>query len=493
MNPSSSPPMAPLFNNYHQRTTNLRSKILQNEQQRVQLEEKLRFMSMNNSVPYKRKQIQHIQTYFARLNHESQRAEQRNLQLLNDLTQAQQHLEKLHSDAENLIHLKNDYVNYLEANYPNWQKPTSNHTSTNINSSNEYDRLAQHVKQQDHLESYGNLRQSVPINRQSYDVDSSMLFKRYEDQLKVGFERTISPSTPVINNEIKDQQQDEQSISESNEIISSFSRARRNGSLRMELNRTGLYFLLDYIEKELKDTIDKKKFYRLDPPTIAQKRTILDIANDQQTFSLKDVDPTTTSMVILDQLPSTVRRTTINNCLFTEDILSSNVKDLNKDIITQMLPEQDRTLWLRLVDHFAQLLKLHIMNSRTLTNKFAVALLPANVFYAHDKAKSILKHVIEKYAGTQSSNSDDESSSDTRQSAQKIVQTTNVQPPPSSSSSWLKKATTGSILYDDDDEKSTSSSSITKKNNNSPIATSISSKANMKYDDDDDDDKDFFS
>ncbi|CAF4996500.1 unnamed protein product, partial [Rotaria socialis] len=47
-----------------------------------------------------------------------------------------------------------------------------------------------------------------------------------------------------------------------------------------------------------------------------------------------------------------------------------------------MLPEQDRTLWLRLVDHFAQLLKLHIMNSRTLTNKFAVALLPANVFYA---------------------------------------------------------------------------------------------------------------
>ncbi|CAF5113213.1 unnamed protein product, partial [Rotaria magnacalcarata] len=314
-----------------------------------------------------------------------------------------------------------------------------------------------------------------------------MLFKRYEDQLKVGFERTISPSTPVINNEIKDQQQDEQSISESNEIINSFSRARRNGSLRMELNRTGLYFLLDYIEKELKDTIDKKKFYRLDPPTIAQKRTILDIANDQQKLSLKDVDPTTTSMVILDQLPSTVRRTTINNCLFTEDILSSNVKDLNKDIITQMLPEQDRSLWLRLIDHFAQLLKLHIMSSQILTNKFAVALLPANVFYAHDKAKSILKHVIEKYVGTQSSNSDDESSSDIRQPVQKITQTANAQPPPSSSS-WLKKVTKGSILYDDEDEKSTSSSSITKKNNKSPIATSTSSKANMNYDDDDDDD-----
>ena len=287
----------------------------------------------------------------------------------------------------------------------------------------------------------------MPIVRQSYDVDSSMLFKRYEDQLKVGLERTISPLSPMI--------KDEQSISESNEI-----HAKRNGSLRMELTRTGLYFLLDYIEKELKDTIDKKKFYRLDPPTITQKRTVLDIANNQQKLALKDLDATTTSMFILDQLPSTIRRTTINNCLLTEDILSSSIKDLNKDIISQMLPEQDRSLWLRLIDHFTQLLKLHIMNSQTLVNKFALAFLPTNAFLTQDKAKSLLQHILEKFVASQSSNSDDEISIDRKQLAQPIIRTNS-----STSSAWLKKVTNGSLYDDDKDDSLSSSSSITSQKN----------------------------
>jgi hypothetical protein len=286
-----------------------------------------------------------------------------------------------------------------------------------------------------------------------------MLFKHYEDQLKVGLDRTISPPIPMI--------KDEQSILESNDQGNTYLRGKRNGSLRMELNRIGLYFLLDYIEKELKDTIHKKKFYRLDPPTITQIRTILDIANEQQTYSLKDLDPVTTSMVILDQLPSTIRRTTKNKCLLTEDILSSNIKDLDKDIISQRLPEEDRSLWLRLIDHFTQLLKLHIMNSQTLVNKFTVALLPTNVFYTHDKAKSLLKHILEKLIGSQSSNSDDETSINKKQPIQHIVQTNAKS---SSSSLWLKKLTNGSVFDDDDDDddddKATLSS--TKKINKSP-------------------------
>jgi hypothetical protein len=165
MNPSSS--ITPVLTDYQQRSTNVRSKILKNEEQRLQLEQRLRLLSSKNSRSYQRKQIQHIHTYFNRLNQESHRAEQRNLQLLNDLTQAQQHLDKLHFDAEHLIRLKNDYMVYLESNYPNWQRPTSTQTSTNIDSNNEYDRLASHMK----LESDGNLR---PV-RQSYDVNSSML------------------------------------------------------------------------------------------------------------------------------------------------------------------------------------------------------------------------------------------------------------------------------------------------------------------------------
>ena len=224
----------------------------------------------------------------------------------------------------------------------------------------------------------------------------------------------------------------------------------------MELNRSGLYFLLDYLENELKDTIDKKKFYRHDPPTITQTHTILDIANEQQQFATKDLDPTTTSMVILDQLPSTIRRTTSNKCLLTEDILSSNIKDLDIDEIGKMLPEQDRSLWMRLIDHFTHLLKFHIMDSQTLANKFTPALLPTNVFYLHDKAKSLLKHIIEKIVGTQQLSSDDDTSPARKQSIEPIVRT-------SAGSSWLNKIKSGCGIGDDDDSSSSSSTKGTSK------------------------------
>ncbi len=250
------------------------------------------------------------------------------------------------------------------------------------------------------------------------------------------------------------------------------SRSKRAGSLRMELSRSGLYFLLDYIEKELIHTIDKKKFYHHDPPTITQKRTILDIANSQQKFAIEDLDPTTTSMVIIDQLPSTIRSTTVKQCLLTEDILSLNIIDLDKDIITKMLPEQDRSLWTRLIDHFTRLLKFHIMSSQTLANKFAATLLPNNVIYLHDKAKSLLKHIIEKLAGVQQSSSEDEISMDRKQPSKEHI----IKP----SSSWLNKLTSGGGL--DDDDTSTSSTTIPKKNIKSANSTP---RANINLDDSD--------
>ncbi|CAF1082965.1 unnamed protein product [Adineta ricciae] len=486
MNPSSSSSMAPVLADYHNRATNLRSKILKNEEQRLQLEQKLRSMSSQSSRSYQRKQIQYIQNYFTRLNEESQRAEQRNLQLLNDLSHAQHHLDRLHLDAEHLTQLKNDYLTYLESNYPNWQKPSTIRSSAQISSSNEYDRLVQHMKQnRGQLENNENLRQSdALLVQQSFDVNSSMLFKRYEDQLKIGLERTISPSTPVINNENKD----EQSLSESNDMSNAFSHAKRSSSLRMELSRTGLYALLDFLERQFKDTLDKKKFYRLDPPTIAQKRTIIDLANDQDKIALQDQDSATISMVILDQLTSTIRRTTLNQCLLTEDILSANIQDLDKDAIAQMLPEQDRSLWSRLIEHFLQLLRLHIMDAQTLANKFTLALVPMNALYAHEKAKSLLKHILDKLLRAHSSSSENEPGDDRKQP----IGQTNAK----GSSSRLKKLANGSA-YDDYDQSSTSSSSSTtptKQNSRSARSPSITPRKSRQTqaNTDDDDAAEYF-
>lgn len=136
---------------HQERNSNLRLKILKNEEARLQLEQRLRAMNNRSTQLHQRKQIQHIQSYFNRLNEQSQRAEQRNLNLLHQLTEARERLDHLHNDAEHLMRLKDDYVRYLESHYPNWQRPMSSPSP---------DR--------DHLHLEGNLRQSS----KTIDIDS---------------------------------------------------------------------------------------------------------------------------------------------------------------------------------------------------------------------------------------------------------------------------------------------------------------------------------
>ena len=262
---------------------------------------------------------------------------------------------------------------------------------------------------------------------------------------------------------------DDSSSSDSN-----ISRSKRTASLRMNLTRPGLVFLLDYLEKEFADAIEKKKFYRLDQPTINQKQTILTIANNRDSAALKDLDPTTVSMVVLDQLPSTVRRNTEYQCLFTEEILSANVIDLDRDAVAKILPVDDRPLWLRLSEHFGQILRLHIMNTQTLVEKFATSLLPVNSLYAHEKAKSLLKHLMEKQTGSHFSSSDDDQSIDRPKISRGPT-----------TPAWMKSLER-SVRGDDDEDESTIVSQR---------KSALSAKKNDDDDDSDEDDhhSDFFS
>ncbi|CAF4440868.1 unnamed protein product, partial [Adineta steineri] len=100
MNSSS---MTSALADYHKKRVHLRSKILKSEEERIQLEQKLQSLSSIDSRLKQREQVDHIQSYFTQLNQESQRAEQRNLQLLNDITQAERNLIQLRMDAEHLI------------------------------------------------------------------------------------------------------------------------------------------------------------------------------------------------------------------------------------------------------------------------------------------------------------------------------------------------------------------------------------------------------
>lgn len=398
MNTSSS--MAPVLADYHKKRANLHAKILENEEQRILLDLQLRSLSNVDTRLKEREQTDFIQTYFTELDRESSRAKQRNIQLLDELNRAEIHLNQLRIDTDKLIRLKKDYVQYLESNYPDWQKQL---VSGNV----------------------------------LLDAD----------------------------------------LSTSDSNSNTFSRSKRTGSLKMELSRTGLYFLLDYLEAELKDSIDKRKFYDHDSPTITQKRMILDIANEQQRYAIKDLEPTTTSIVVFDQLPSTIRRTTVHQCLLTEDILSLNVIDLNRDSIAKMLPEQDRSLWLRLIEHFTHLIKHHIMNAESLAKRFAPLLLLNNTPFLHEKAKSVLRHLLEKLIGTQQINSNENTSTVEKKSILGEMVKSN----PILASPGLNKLKTTGALDDDESSSSSSSSSMTttaKKN-----LKSTSSSTNIHPDD----------
>ncbi|CAF1519234.1 unnamed protein product [Adineta steineri] len=214
--------MSSVLTDYHRKRIRLRSKILQSQQERIQLEQKLQSLSSINSGLIQQPQIDHIQSYFTQLNQESQHAKKRNSQLLNDIIQAERNLIQIRMNIEDLIRLKSGHPQYLETKYPNWQKPVSNETNRIINNNiYNFDRVPQ--------------QRNISSIHSPYKFDSSTLFKRHEDQSKVDMNYKNSSI-------IKNSHYDERSVS-SESTSNTLSRSKRTGSLfRTALNRSDLYF-----------------------------------------------------------------------------------------------------------------------------------------------------------------------------------------------------------------------------------------------------------
>ena len=461
--------MAPYLTDYHQRSSALYAKVLKTEEQRLQLEEKLRLMSSIDSRLQQRMQTDHNEAFWTRLKDESRQAEQRNSKLLADLDRAEENLNKLRADSERVIRLKVEYVNYLEKSYPEWEKPTiSSLVRTEVDTAYDFNRPRLKSSEDNQRPTGKSFFEPWLVHRRTVlwisgfsalhmnEVDSPFVFPSHG----VPSGRSAEPV-------------DDYSTSE--QTSAGLSRSKRSGSLRVDLTQSGLFFLLDYIEQELVHAIDKRKFYNHDSPTITQKQEISNIANKQQHVSLKDLDPAATTTFILEQLPSIIRRTTAQQCLFTEQILSASIRDLDKNAVGRMLPEQDRKLWLKLIDHLNKLFKDHIMTSETLANKFAPALIPNQALYIQDKAKSLLKHLIEQSVAPQISSSDDETSTDPKK--QTVNPLVNTNSPPSSFR-WDKLTARNGI---DEDTSSSSSSVTTRRNVKSPSSTGNTPRANPQF------------
>lgn len=207
-------------------------------------------------------------------------------------------------------------------------------------------------------------------------------------QLVRNFEDSDGPTSPLSNN----------NKSETSEVNEEFSR-KRGGSLRQELNLSGLYRLLDVVESDMNHTIHPQKYYRQDQPPYKSRLDIIKwaIKNDS---NLDDMDAGNVSMVVLDQLRVVVRKQTKNACLFTREILSFSVADINENIVEKyIIDAKDKDLWKRLLRHFCLLKRFCSMDSAILANLFAPSLIAQDGFGAQ-KAIQFLEKIINASVNT---------------------------------------------------------------------------------------------
>ena len=106
------------------------------------------------------------------------------------------------------------------------------------------------------------------------------------------------------------------------------------------------------------------------------------------------MDPADVTMVVLDQLPALIRKSTTNKCLLTPDLMGLSVTDINDRVVSNYLRDQsDKNLWSRLLKHWNFLKRLASIDAGTLAEKFASALIGMNTG-GIEKAVKILQKII---------------------------------------------------------------------------------------------------
>lgn len=153
-----------------------------------------------------------------------------------------------------------------------------------------------------------------------------------------------------------------------------------------------MYYLLDYIELEIRHTIHPERYYKQVEPHYKTKLEIIKLARENE--SLDEMDPADISMVILDQLPIVIRKRTKSRCLFTPDIMGLSVADINEQIVSKSLTdEQDRQLWSRLYKHFNYLKTYSSIDVYTMAHLFGPSLLGSNQ-NGSEKAVKFLEKIL---------------------------------------------------------------------------------------------------
>ncbi len=100
------------------------------------------------------------------------------------------------------------------------------------------------------------------------------------------------------------------------------------------------------------------------------------------------------SMVIQDQLPIVIRRYTSKGCLFTPDLLGYSVADISEKIVQAHLSTgTDKELWNHVMKHLLSLKSMASLDSKSIAQLFAPALVGDNTF-GIEKAQKFLEKIV---------------------------------------------------------------------------------------------------
>lgn len=100
------------------------------------------------------------------------------------------------------------------------------------------------------------------------------------------------------------------------------------------------------------------------------------------------MDSTDISMVIHDQLPIVIRKYTSKGCLFSSELLLHTVTDISEKLVRYSLDNlNDKDLWDHLFKHFLSLKRTSLLDSGSIGELFAAALIGDS--FSPNKAKAV--------------------------------------------------------------------------------------------------------
>ena len=153
----------------------------------------------------------------------------------------------------------------------------------------------------------------------------------------------------------------------------------------------GLYNLLSAVQDTFPGAFSPEEYYRGHLPPMSVRKDVISNANKGTTLS--HIGGESMSMVVLDQLPL-VCLNCEGGCLLQDDFLFNPPVTLTSNLVRAKVHLTSTTLWDKLYEHFAKIIKYNIMRPNEVATIFAALLISKDSPY-EEQAYQVLTTLLE--------------------------------------------------------------------------------------------------